>query len=876
VKCKAIHAEIQDASRSINKSFGIFNEYTLRHSPNNAHDIEGYKRLIARPYESVNRAMPGSYYSDVERTIYLTYVILSEDIVKYDELFQAERKFISFEYWNAHFVHHLEYDDLVYGHEKLSEIVEKHPDTKDGLIRFLYRIILRRMEIREKSRSVNSIDIVFNFDCVGFTGTPFLDNYPTFDYIRQGREDDIPHMIDRSCYAYSSEQLDVESFEARFAHFQGQNCNVITEYVCSDDIVGNAGSEMEMLESIFSYEEHARLLSSPSSGVQNGDYKPVDFNVIVDLCGVFKRSTIHDIADMIKQHFGTERFLYVYHIDTNDNSDRVLCLRSENDVQYDEEFYKYMCNTYEADLRDKIFFFVDNRNVIGKDVPFQLVYQRHYGQPLFKKSVVLAHDVESFSAIWQAMGRSRTMNQTAFSIYKSGITFETAEQSAGATEIKKHRLTRALYIKNCDRIMAGNISSIYLTLLALYNLSNGSFYYCYRIVNVFLEKLERKLAGKVSEHEEELVKAILDLPVSALILRHILSAKFKRSVNPIISNASLTESKVESLLRNIVRQKYEQRRLSNDEFDEFILFLSGEQRSQMEISYTKQQQKQKTTQQNKNQDSDAMGVFDKQNRLLLVDETTDYFHHSLSSKTDFAKMSLNLVCSVPIVSISYVIDGNIQYINVYPTLQFMYSHHIYGAYITEEVHEVFRNFKHETAEFFRRFLETAMGNRLQRPADMESNTDSRDPSAGFRVSVLSNYVRQNPLYSISALEQGVYVIGMKDQFNIHDMRGHPLENRIQYITDDTGFVLFDKTEEKNVDRFGPYFIEQYILLEVLTKHEVAQNVIEYYCHHREILHHGLATYDEKQGKGFICWRFLMRQAVKNNAALGNGEKGTTS
>ena len=112
---------------------GIFNEQTLRHcSTNIVHDIEGYKSLIARPYESVNRAMPGSYYSDVERTIYLTYVILTEDISKYDELFQAERKFISFEYWNSHFVHQLDYDDLVYGHEKLSEIVDKHKKMKDG------------------------------------------------------------------------------------------------------------------------------------------------------------------------------------------------------------------------------------------------------------------------------------------------------------------------------------------------------------------------------------------------------------------------------------------------------------------------------------------------------------------------------------------------------------------------------------------------------------------------------------------------------------------------------------------------------------------------------------------------------------------------
>ena len=114
-KFGAIHGEIQDASRSVNKSFGIFNEGTLRHcSSNIAHDIEGYKSLIARPYESVNRAMPGSYYSDVERTIYLTYVVLMEDTAKYDELFQEERKFISFEYWSEH-LSQLDYDDLVYG-----------------------------------------------------------------------------------------------------------------------------------------------------------------------------------------------------------------------------------------------------------------------------------------------------------------------------------------------------------------------------------------------------------------------------------------------------------------------------------------------------------------------------------------------------------------------------------------------------------------------------------------------------------------------------------------------------------------------------------------------------------------------------------------
>ena len=90
---------------------------------------------------------------------------------------------------------------------RLSELVAKFPETKQGLIRFLYEIILRRMEIRDKSRSVNSIDIVFNFDCIGFTGTPFIDNYPTFSYLRGHRQDEIPSLIDRSFYVYTSDAL---------------------------------------------------------------------------------------------------------------------------------------------------------------------------------------------------------------------------------------------------------------------------------------------------------------------------------------------------------------------------------------------------------------------------------------------------------------------------------------------------------------------------------------------------------------------------------------------------------------------------------------------------------------------------------------------
>lgn len=455
-------------------SIGIFNETTLRHCVTGiSHDIEGYKALIARPYESVNRAMPGSYYSDVERTIFLTFVILSEDIAKYDELFQGERKFITFEYWKEYLAE-LDFDELVYGHDKLSEVAEKHPNTLSGLIQFLYGIILKRMEVRDRSKSVNSVDIIFNFDCIGFTGTPFLDNYPTSNYIRHQREDDIPPCIDRSFYTYSSEDLSTEAFEERFACFQGQNSNVRVEYVSSDFMHESLKQgEMDTLEQIFIQEEKKLSLTVNGSSAS----KTAPFNVIVDLCGIFKLSTIDDVRSLILKHFGPDCFHYIYHIDQTDGSDRMLCIKSQNDVNFDEENYKYLCRSYGEKLREKVFFFIDNRNYIGKDVPYQLVYQKHYKLPLFVKSVVIAHDVDDFSKIWQAMGRSRTMNDTTFSIYKNNIPAGLVEEDSGLGDIKKQPLTKLLYTRNCDHKMAGNLSSIYQTLIALYNLSKCSFYY---------------------------------------------------------------------------------------------------------------------------------------------------------------------------------------------------------------------------------------------------------------------------------------------------------------------------------------------------------------------------------------------------------------
>ena len=93
--------------------------------------------MIARPYASVNRAMPGSYYSDVERTIYLTYYILMEDTDKYNDLFQQERKYITFDYYNQ-FIKKIEYDDLIYGTSHLCTIIEQFPEIKVGLTKYLY------------------------------------------------------------------------------------------------------------------------------------------------------------------------------------------------------------------------------------------------------------------------------------------------------------------------------------------------------------------------------------------------------------------------------------------------------------------------------------------------------------------------------------------------------------------------------------------------------------------------------------------------------------------------------------------------------------------------------------------------------------------
>ena len=44
---------------------------------------------------------------------------------------------------------------------------------------------------------------------------------------------------------------------------------------------------------------------------------------------------------------------------------------------------------------------------------------------------------------------------------------------------------------------------------------------------------------------------------------------------------------------------------------------------------------------------------------------------------------------------------------------------------------------------------------------------SQDASAQLGVEVLTSYIRQNPQYTLAALSEGCYIIGMKDQFNMY-------------------------------------------------------------------------------------------------------------
>lgn len=385
-------------------------------------------------------------------------------------------------------------------------------------------------------------------------------------------------------------------------------------------------------------------------------------------------------------------------------------------------------------------------------------------------------------------------------------------------------------------------------------INRNAFTFLDEIVNTFIEKMDKSIGAKIEHIEEKISKTISRDPASARILQHILIDKFRRSPNKIVAESNLTSSMSDMLSRHIVRQKFEQRNPSKDIFDDYILFLSGEQVSLMEISYTKQQQKQKQKQKTKSQDNDTMDEFNPRNQLNLTFKVDDYFKATIRADEDNAKMALSLPLSIPIFKMFYWdrITGKKKAINVYPTLQFLMSHHIKPAYIDDEVRKLVSRSINDLYQASLDFLATVV-------AGEEVLNDGIDINE-FHSEVKFSCIRQHPHYCLVGIQPGVYLIGMKDQFNIFDCVTHPLKTYFQYTIDDIGFVLFDKTRSKSVDEFGPYFIENYLILDALSKPEVAQNVITYYSKHKESLTRCLKNYDEKQGKGFICWRFFMNQA----------------
>ena len=65
-----------------------------------------------------------------------------------------------------------------------------------------------------------------------------------------------------------------------------------------------------------------------------------------------------------------KKFKYIYYIDQTTLSDRIIYVNNENDVQYDEDFIRRHTNHHQAEFSSHIFFFIDNRNFKGKDIPF--------------------------------------------------------------------------------------------------------------------------------------------------------------------------------------------------------------------------------------------------------------------------------------------------------------------------------------------------------------------------------------------------------------------------------------------------------------------------------------------------------------------------
>jgi hypothetical protein len=59
-------------------------------------------------------------------------------------------------------------------------------------------------------------------------------------------------------------------------------------------------------------------------------------------------------------------------------------------------------------------------------------------------------------------------------------------------------------VQNCDKKVVGNLSSIYQTLISLYNLSQNRFYYENELINMFILKMDGSIVKKLDGHLKKL------------------------------------------------------------------------------------------------------------------------------------------------------------------------------------------------------------------------------------------------------------------------------------------------------------------------------------------------------------------------------------
>lgn len=115
-------------------------------------------------------------------------------------------------------------------------------------------------------------------------------------------------------------------------------------------------------------------------------------------------------------------------------------------------------STYGESLTEKVFFFVDNRNVIGKDIPFQLIHQKVSALPVTRASCWLT-TLTTSARSGRPRGRSRTMNKTISQSTRAGWS---GQHLRPFKICQRHQEPPADHVSlryHCDRRMAGNLSS---------------------------------------------------------------------------------------------------------------------------------------------------------------------------------------------------------------------------------------------------------------------------------------------------------------------------------------------------------------------------------------------------------------------------------